>query len=162
MDNRLKIIIDTREQSPWAFPEELATVRMGTLKTGDYALDGDNAFAIERKSLDDFLGTISSGWNRFLREIGRMDAAAFPAKIIIVEGDFESCHFRVVKDGKIQAPTHNHVRLTPQFIYSRIAELSLQGVCILFAGDASCAGALGYAILRHRFMELANEIKRTN
>ena len=52
-----RIIIDTREQTPWSFPPEIP-VEIGTLKTGDYALAGDDAFAIERKSKDDFLGTI--------------------------------------------------------------------------------------------------------
>ena len=53
----LRIIIDTREQIPWSFPPEIP-VEIGTLKTGDYALAGDDAFAIERKSKDDFLSLI--------------------------------------------------------------------------------------------------------
>jgi ERCC4-type nuclease len=86
----LKIIIDTREQSPWSFPPECAVTVRGTLSAGDYAIYGDDSFAIERKSLDDFLGTISSGWERFQRELKRMESASFPARIIIVEGDFVS------------------------------------------------------------------------
>ena len=63
---RRAIIIDTREQRPWVFPAYVA-VRVDTLKQGDYALEGDDRYAIERKSLEDFIGTIFSGWERFKR-----------------------------------------------------------------------------------------------
>ena len=72
----LRIVIDTREQQPWHFPRHLAAVSRGTLSAGDYALEGDRGFAIERKSLPDFVGTISSGWERFRRELERMPAGA--------------------------------------------------------------------------------------
>ncbi|MDD5699109.1 MAG: ERCC4 domain-containing protein, partial [Victivallaceae bacterium] len=121
---KLRIIIDTREQTPWAFPElEVFPIR-GCLRAGDYALQGDDKFAIERKNLDDFLGTISSGWERFQRELDRMRDMDFPARVIIVEGDFIRCCF-TEESGKIEAPKNNHPRLTPQFIVSRIAELTL-------------------------------------
>lgn len=152
---KLKIVIDTREQTPWAFPDYLVESRRGTLPTGDYALEGDSGFAIERKSLDDFLGTISSGWERFKREIERMKQSEFPAKIIVVESDFENCCFKKI-NGEIQSPRHNHCRLTPQFINSRIAELSLMGVAIIFAGNSAYASALACAIFHRRNMELIN------
>ena len=79
----LRIIIDTREQRPWRFPPEAAFVRRGTLSAGDYALEEDTAFAIERKSLDDFIGTVSTGWERFQRELERM--GGYAARCVIVE-----------------------------------------------------------------------------
>lgn len=152
----LSIVIDTREQAPWSF-EGYADVRVGTLKTGDYALDGDMSFAIERKSLDNFLGTISSGWNRFLREIGRMDAAGFVAKVVIVEGDFERVCYSE-RDGELIPPRHRHPMLTPQFVAKRIAELSLSGVSVLFAGNSEYAAGLAY----HIFKERANDLARNS
>lgn len=150
MSERIHIIVDTREQAPWSFEDAYATVTVGTLRTGDYALAGDTAFAIERKSLDDFLGTISTGYERFLREIGRMEGSGFTAKVVIVEGDFASVCFATATDGELIPPQHRHPMLTPQFVCKRIAELSMLGVAVLFAANASYASALAYAILKER------------
>lgn len=144
---RIHIIIDTREQTPWSFDPMYADTSVGTLKTGDYALAGDDGFAVERKSLDDFLGTISTGWERFQRELDRM--AGWPAKVVVVEADFERCCFRDF-DGQIVSPDHNHPKLTPQFISKRIAELSMSGVSVIFAGNPAHASALACHILRER------------
>ena len=154
--SKLKIVIDTREQTPWAFPSYIVDSKRGTLRTGDYALEGDYNFAIERKSLDDFLGTISTGWERFLRELDRMEEARYPAKIIIIEGDFETCCFKESEEGYIVAPEHNHPRLTPQFVSSRIAELMLMGVCVMFATNPGYAAALACSIFHHRNLEISN------
>jgi hypothetical protein len=150
MADKINIVIDTREQNPWAFDFTLANVRIGTLKTGDYALDGDAGFAVERKSLDDFLGTISSGWARFQREVFRAKEAMFPAFPIIVEGSFSSCVFSVDKDGNIIPPSHNHPNLTPGFVVKRIAELTMMGCEVLFAERPDYAGARALAVLRER------------
>jgi ERCC4-type nuclease len=144
--SRLKIIQDTREQRPWAFDLAFADVSVGTLKTGDYALAGDDQFAIERKSLDDFLGTIATGWPRFCRELKRMDDAEFVAQVIIVEGDFAHVCFNLDKEGQLVAPTHNHPNLTPQFITKRIAQLTMRGVSVLFAGNAEFASGIALHI----------------
>lgn len=150
----INVVIDTREQRPWSFPVHAVKAEIGTLRTGDYALKGDDKFAIERKSLDDFLGTISSGWERFLREIGRMDR--FDAKVIIVEGNFEQCCFRD-SDGTLSTPDHRHNMLAPAFIAKRIAELSLMGVSILFCGTKDYSAAVAYSILRARYYEMLND-----
>ena len=143
------IVIDTREQRPWSFPPDIK-VEYGTLKTGDYALKGDESgFAIERKSGDDFIGTISSGWTRFCRELNRMDDAGFPAKVIIAECDFERFCFRI-HQGKIIPPDHEHVRLTPQFVMKRIAQLTMRNVSVLFAGNAEYGAAIALRIFHER------------
>lgn len=148
-----QIVIDTREQTPWSFPPEIP-VEIGTLKTGDYALAGDDAFAIERKSKDDFLGTISTGWGRFCRELNRMDAAGFPAKPIIVECDFAGFCFSE-RNGEIIPPDHQHFMLTPQFIMKRIGQLTACGAAVIFAGNSEFASALALAILKERYGELS-------
>ena len=149
---RLNIIIDTREQQPWAFGPDV-DCSIGTLRTGDYAIQGDDHFAIERKSLDDFLGTIGSGWERFKRELDRMDKAEFIAKIIIVESDFIHTCF-TIKNGQIVPPSHNHPCLAPAFIQKRIAELSMMGVSVLFAACPELAATLAMAIFRERNKQL--------
>ena len=144
---RLQVIVDTREQTPWAFDPAAVDVTVGTLRTGDYALAGDDRFAIERKSMDDFLGTISTGWPRFVREVNRMQDWA--AKVVIVEGDYATCVF-LEDDGMLIPPQHRHWLLSPQFVERRIAELTMRGVSVLFARDAHLAAGLAVAILKER------------
>ena len=151
------IIIDTREQRPWSFPPHIE-VEVGTLRTGDYALKGDDHFAIERKSADDFVGTVSLGWHRFVKELNRMDAANFAAKVVIVESDFETFCFRI-RQGAIIAPDHEHTRCTPQFLMKRIAELTMRGVSVLFAKDAELASAIALRIFFERARTLSVEVK---
>lgn len=156
MSDPLHIAFDTREQTPWIWPpSEASTTRM-TLDTGDYALvddvdDGIPAFAIERKSLDDYLGTISSGWKRFCREIDRMDG--WPMKVIIVEGELAQVCYRSAELA-IHAPEHAHYRLSPAFVMLRTAELTARGVSVMFAGDPSYAAHLALAILRQRARDI--------
>ena len=88
----IEVTIDTREQTPWSFDEHLVKARIGTVKTGDYCITGDNGFAIERKSFDDFLGTISKGWSRFQREIYRAQERGFTLPIL-VEGRLQDLLF---------------------------------------------------------------------
>lgn len=153
------VVIDTREQRPWGFPPavydhdgnavEQVTQEIGTLKTGDYALKGDDHFAVERKSGDDFLGTVSSGWHRFCRELNRMDEAGFAAKVVIVESDYETFCYRI-RQGAILPPDHQHVRCTPQFVMKRIAQLTMRGVSVIFAGTSEHGAALALRILVER------------
>ena len=155
----LHIIIDSREQSPWAWDASDATVEIAGLVAGDYALASDTEqpkrrgamravrFGIERKSLEDFLGTISTGWDRFQRELDRM--AAWPARVVIVEGNFADCCFREI-DGEVLPPPHNHPQLRPAFVARRIAELTMMGVSVLMAGDSQMAAGLAYRVFRRR------------
>lgn len=147
------IIVDSREQRPWEFPEWVKT-RVRALPFGDYALEGDGRFAIERKSLDDFVGTVFSGWERFKRELERMAAAGCVARIIIVEADF--CQLMYCSDGEggIVPPGHNHPRISPAAVCSRIAELAMMGVTTLFCRDGGHAAYMAYSLLSRREMDL--------
>lgn len=156
MNDPLRIIIDSREQTPWAFPPELATCRVQCLSAGDYALEDDPGFAIERKNLDDFAGTISSGWQRFNRELARMEN--FAAKVIIVEGLLIDCCFYEHEE-ELVPPQHNHFMVTPQFILKQIGGLTMENVSVLFAGTADIAAGLAYAILKERAERLDKERK---
>ena len=152
------IVIDTREQRPWSFPPHIE-VEVGTLRTGDYALKNDEQFAIERKSADDFVGTVSLGWHRFVKELNRMDAANFAAKVVIVECDFETFCFRI-RQGAIIPPDHEHTRCTPQFLMKRIAELTMRGISVIFAGNAELASAIALRIFIERERKLQEEVEK--
>jgi hypothetical protein len=155
----MHIIIDEREQTPWAWSPEQAETSCRSLVAGDYALLEDCEevkgrtmlavrFAIERKSLEDFLGTISKGWDRFQRELVRMES--FPARVVIVEGDFEHTCFRYGIDGEVEPPPHSHGGLSPKFVARRVSELTMAGISVLFAGNATLAAGLAYRIFRRR------------
>lgn len=66
----MKIIIDTREQKPLKFTGH-ETIRR-KLDEGDYNVEElENEIVIERKTVEDFYGTITRGHNRFKNEILR-------------------------------------------------------------------------------------------
>lgn len=138
----LNIVIDTREQTPWAFPENKAICERGTLKTGDYALKGDDNFSIERKSMNDFIGTISTGWERFQAEIERM--VYYPAAVVIVEGSFTDILNR----------EYDHPDIQPGFVFKRIAELTMMQVSVLLCDNPISAAGMCYKILVERKKQL--------
>jgi ERCC4-type nuclease len=81
------IIIDTREKRPWNFEGVRDMCELGTLKTGDYSLKGyEDCIAVERKSLADFVGSISTNRKRFTAEMER--ASKIKHFCVIVEGSY--------------------------------------------------------------------------
>lgn len=78
--NNMKIAIDSREQLPYRFenPSEKAT-----LQTGDYSIvGGEHLIAIERKSIDDLIGCLTAGRDRFEKELHRGKALDYFALVI--------------------------------------------------------------------------------
>ena len=85
MAEEIVITTDTREQLTLDFTKfrGISSVR-GTLKTGDYSIQGyEDQITFERKSVQDLVGTLTSGHTRFLREMERM--RSFKAKYILIE-----------------------------------------------------------------------------
>lgn len=85
MAEEIVIRTDTREQLFLDFTKfrGVSSVR-GTLKTGDYSIQGyEDQITFERKSVQDLVGTLTSGHTRFLREMERM--RSFKAKYILIE-----------------------------------------------------------------------------
>jgi len=77
------IVIDRREQTPWTFGPDARTV-MGTLTSGDYSIAGlQERVAIERKSLPDLVSCITTGRDRFKRELHRL--RGFDCRAVVVE-----------------------------------------------------------------------------
>jgi hypothetical protein len=160
----LHIIIDSREQAPWSWDQSDATVEIAGLVAGDYALAQDTEvpkrkgalrpvrFALERKSLDDFAQSVSSNYERLLREMDR--ALTWPARIIIGEFDLEHLCFSQIGNDLIPPP-HNHPQLRPSFMFRRIAELAMMNITVLPCGDAQKASAMALHIFRRRFADMA-------
>lgn len=80
-----EIIIDTREQFPLSFPNS----KKMKLSCGDYSTTGElfSDVFIERKSLNDLASTLSSGKERFLKEIDRAKKLNYYL-VVVVEDEF--------------------------------------------------------------------------
>jgi hypothetical protein len=110
-----KIFIDTREQMPLVidYPTEVKG-----LKFGDYAInDPENKCYIERKSISDFIGTMSGGYERFCREIER-SVAAEANLIVLVERPLQEClSFQYLNY------VSKKIKVTPEFVFFNVREL---------------------------------------
>ncbi len=92
------ILIDSREQAPFAFEgfNDVVTEITG-LPTGDYSLAGfEHMVAVERKELDDLIGCLQgTNRERFERELSR--GATLHRFCVVVEatlGDVSRHHYR--------------------------------------------------------------------
>jgi ERCC4-type nuclease len=66
----LIFVVDTREKLPYLFDGR--NIERYKLDTGDYSIKGlEDKIAIERKSIDDLIGTITKGRETFEKELER-------------------------------------------------------------------------------------------
>jgi ERCC4-type nuclease len=93
------IIVDSREQQPWTFDRLNVETTVEKLDMGDYTLAGyEHAFAVDRKSLDDLVGSVNptSGRDRFHRLIKKSRSLYKFAVVIedteraLINGDYYS------------------------------------------------------------------------
>ncbi len=103
----LQIVVDSHERYPWKFTAQQATTTRRALSAGDYAveLDGEVVAAVERKTLADLVGTLTTGKLRYVLA----DLATVPRAAVVVE-DRYSAVFKldrvrpaVVADGLAEA-----------------------------------------------------------
>ena len=87
-ESEIVVVVDTREQEPYAFdPARVATVRRA-LPAGDYSLDGYEAsVAAERKSLEDYVTSVVSARARFARELRTL--AEYDLACVVVEATLD-------------------------------------------------------------------------
>lgn len=97
----LPILIDTREQRPFAFsdiapanPRTIVTVNTAALPEGDYALacppetPREDRIVIERKSLADLYSSVTAGRDRFEQEFARLSEYGHAA--LVIEADLSA------------------------------------------------------------------------
>lgn len=132
------IVCDTREQCPLSFSESVEVV-VDTLHTGDYSLAGaTDRVALERKSLDDLVGTLVTAYwrkddeppKRFERELERM--RSFDLRAVIVEASLTDL------------AKHRYVSMThPSSVFGAICSIHANyGVPFIFAETRAVAGRL--------------------
>lgn len=132
VDDLLNIRVAGNEQKPLDFSNsEYVKTEHGPIKTFDYALcqDQDN-YAIERKSLGDFVSSVSlhKNWIHELAKITRAREWELPIIYVLEFGfdDIAKYDYSVFTQGKI----------TSQFIYRRVAEIIFgYNVHVVFAGS---------------------------
>lgn len=133
----IDIITDTREQLPYLFLKYDCSTRPGTVKYGDYTLRGfEDKIAIERKSLDDFVGSICQGRERFEREImsGGAERDFFA---VVIEG-----HPLHVRDHQYKSDMNPH-----SVLQTAISWAIKYGVHFIWAGSRNAGEYQTYHLL---------------
>lgn len=86
------LLVDTREQTPLDFSiykERFQHVCPASLPFGDYQVMSpglDRSIVFERKSLNDLVGTLTTGRERFIRELEKLADCEYAA--IIIEASY--------------------------------------------------------------------------
>lgn len=131
------VIIDTREQMPLRFSPDVQT-RRETLNVGDYSIAGlEDQIVIERKSLSDLLGSITSGRERFIKELRQLRAYRFAALLI-------ECRWPTLLDGTWDVPT----AVNPNSVIGSLMAFAIKyGVIPILAENHATAGRLAERLL---------------
>jgi hypothetical protein len=130
----LEIVVDSHERYAWKFDAQQATTRKAALSTGDYAVldeSGVVVAAVERKSMDDFVSTLTGGKLRYLMAA----LADLPHAALIIE-DRYSAVFKLE-------------RVRPSVVAEGIAEAQARfpNVPIIFADTRPLAQEWTYRFL---------------
>lgn len=132
-----RIVVDTREQNPWAFPLERSM--RAKLDQGDYSLEGlEYWVSIERKSLSDLVSSLTRGRDRFFRECERLRDCCAHA-LIVVEGTIQQ-----IAGGDYLSGAN------PGAILNSLASWSMRhGIHVVFGGDRDHSMAYARCVLVH-------------
>lgn len=111
-----EIFIDTREKLPLKFPKNINVISQ-KLDYGDYSINNEYKLAIERKSLTDFINTMSGGFERFCREI---EGAKNNDKklVVLVESPINSA-----LSFDYNSQIKKYTKVGPSFVFFRMREI---------------------------------------
>lgn len=144
----MKVIIDSREQTPFAFQHEKyagTVAEVGALDTGDYSLAGlTDRVAVERKSLPDLVACLGRERERFERELQR--AAALDAFAVVVEASWAD-----LAAGQYRSQLNPH-----SACQSVLAFTARYRIPFLFAGSRAGAEYVTWGFLR-QYLESARK-----
>jgi ERCC4-type nuclease len=132
-----RIVIDTREQEPYRF--DCAT-EPRKLEAGDYSVAGlEDAVAVERKSLKDFVSTVIHDFTRFAAELQKL--SKLQAACVVVEADLDE-----VLRGLTAGACAN---VAPESLLGATVHISLHyGVPVFWCGSRQAARLFTDAFLR--------------
>ena len=131
------VIVDTREQEPYGFDPRLVIAVRRALPAGDYSVAGlEQMVAVERKTLDDFVGTVIRASGRFSRELSRLER--YVRACVVVEADLSD-----VLAGRYRGDAH------PQSILGSALAISVDfGIPVFFCSNrqVACRFVEGYLL----------------
>lgn len=137
----LEILVDVHERYAWRFSRQQATTRKHPLPAGDYAVEFDGAIvaSVERKSLTDLVGTLTSGKVNYLLAA----LASLPRAAVVVEDRYSKIF------------SLDHVR--PAGVADQLGECQARfpGVPIVFAETRQLAQQWAYRFLAASRHELS-------
>ena len=140
------ILTDTREQRPYTFQAPTGT---GTLQVGDYSIVGlENHIAIERKELNDLIGCLTTGRERFERELHKGKALDYFALVIEANlSDLVNGHYRS--------------RMNPKSAIQSLLAFSVRyRVPIFFCGSREYAQRITESLLLRYVREIESRFER--
>lgn len=138
-DDSYSILVDTREQTPLKFDRPITIT---TLNFGDYTFSDPVATCncyIERKSISDFIGTLTGGFERFEREVVRAKGAGAYLVVLVEESLGNALKFNsiphIFKKG---------MKVTPDFVFRRVRDLiqKYDHLQFLFVNDRAEASSV--------------------
>lgn len=151
--NNFTIIQDTREQTPFKFvldgAEETVAVEIGTLKTGDYSIQGlEDKLCIERKaSVEELANNLGREWSRFQNELERM--RSFPHAFIVCEFSIPDVFDYPENSMRMKNSQKEKVKLTGKFIIKKIMEIELEyNVKFMFCNNKYYACRAVYSLMK--------------
>ena len=146
----MRVLIDSREQAPYNFSppryEDVITDQT-TLTTGDYSLAGlQDRIALERKSLSDLTGTLTTGRERFQRECERGRGLDYFG--LVIEASLEDVRI------------HNYrSKMTPQSLLQSLAAYSVRyGLHVHWCGSRAGGEYMIYSLLSKYLREATTRL----
>jgi len=125
---QVTVVVDTREQEPYGFNPRLVTQVRRALPAGDYSVAGlEETIAVERKTLDDFVGTVMRVRERFYRELQRLQR--YPRACVVVEANLSD-----ILAGRYRCDAHPHA-----VVGSALAIMVDFGVPVYFSSSRQVA-----------------------
>ncbi|MEA3364861.1 MAG: ERCC4 domain-containing protein [Candidatus Hydrogenedentes bacterium] len=140
-EDRITVVVDTREQEPYVFDPRCVAVTRRALPAGDYSIEGrEDSVAVERKTLEDFVSTVIRSRKRFTRELQRL--AGYEAACIVVEADLSD-----ILGGRYRSRAHPNAVLGT--VLSIVVDFDIP---VFFCSDrqAACRFVEGFLLRFHR------------
>jgi hypothetical protein len=158
-DYDFTVIIDTREQQPWAF--EHYTVANKKLDTGDYSIEGlQHILCVERKkSVSEFANNIVE--SRFKDVVMRMSQLKYSFLLL----EFSLSDILVYPIGStVPKRMWDKIKISPAFLLKSILELQLNhNIIVYFCGNNGDAEKMAeYIFKKIYYLEKNNINKETN
>ncbi len=145
----MRILVDSREQQPFAFTKYEVTTEVVALPIGDYSLPGfTDRVAIERKELNDLVACLMNGnRERFERELYKGRHYDFFA--VVVEASLNDVlHGRYKSEMKAHAAMQSLMTFTVRY-----------GTSFIWAASRAGAEYVTYSLLAKYLYELTKRFK---